>query len=100
MPEQLLHCDYVHASIHQTRSERVPQRVPGHTLNSRLLARQSETPVEVNEGLAGVGIVENEFVPSTERPIIQNLSGVASCPTSRFAFPLHRGCSCAWLSRL
>ena len=55
----------------------MPQRMPRYTVNSRLLARQSETPVEVHEGLAAVGILENEFVPSTERPIIQNLSGWA-----------------------
>jgi hypothetical protein len=64
MPEQLLDCHYVHASIHKTRSKRVAQRMPRHALDSRFLARQSETRVEIHERLAAFWIVENEFIPS------------------------------------
>jgi hypothetical protein len=48
MPEQLLDCHYVHASIHKTGSKRVPQRMPRHALDSCFLACQSETRVEIN----------------------------------------------------
>ena len=72
MSEQLLDCHYIHAAIHQPGSERVTQRVPRHTLDSRLSACQSETRVEIDKRFSGFKVVENEFVLSAERPKLQN----------------------------
>ena len=61
-PEQLLDCHYVHSPIHQTGSKSVPQRMPRHAFDPRLLARESEARLEINERFAGFWIVENELV--------------------------------------
>jgi hypothetical protein len=54
MPEQLLDCHYIHASIYQTRSKRVSQRMPRYVSNLRLFARLSD----INKRFAGLEIVE------------------------------------------
>jgi hypothetical protein len=41
MPEQLLHCHYVRASIHKPRSGRMPQPMARHTF-ARVLRPDSD----------------------------------------------------------
>jgi hypothetical protein len=68
MPEQLLNCHDVHASIHETRRKSVAQRVPRHTRNAGLPARESESSLEINKQSAGIVVVKHEVILSAERP--------------------------------
>jgi hypothetical protein len=63
VPEQLLDCHYIHASIHEPGRESVPQRVPRNTLDPRLSTRQTEARFEINKRGPGFGVVENKFIP-------------------------------------
>ena len=74
MAEQFFDCHYIHAAIHKTRSKRVPQRMPRHASNPRLLTCPSETRFEINKRLPGLEIVENEFILSAQRPSRQHFS--------------------------
>ena len=71
MSEQLLDCHYIHASIHEPGSERMPQRMPRHTLDSGLSARQSKTRLQIDKWISGFVVIENEFVLPSQRPIFQ-----------------------------
>ena len=50
--------------------------MPRHAGNSRLLARPSETRLEINKRFAGLEIVENEFILSAQRPSLQDSSSI------------------------
>ena len=76
MSEQLLHCHYVHASIHQARSECVPQRMPRHAVDSRLSTCPSKARLQIDKRFSGLEIVENEFALPAERPSFKNLASL------------------------
>jgi hypothetical protein len=76
MSEQLLDCHYIPSAIHQPGSERMPQLVPRHALDSGLSARESKTRVEINKGFSGFMVIENELVLSPHRPNFQDWTGV------------------------
>lgn len=61
MSEQLLHCHYMHASIHQARSECVPQCMPRHAVDSRVSTCPSKARLQIDKRFSGLEIVENEF---------------------------------------
>jgi hypothetical protein len=76
MSEQLLHCHYVHPSIHQARSERVTQRMSRHAVDSRLSTCPSKARLQIDKRFSGLEIVENEFALPAERPSLKDLASL------------------------
>ena len=70
-----LDCHYIHAAIHQARSECVPQRMSRHAFDFCLSTCTGETRFQINKRLSGIEIVENEFAFPAQCPGLQNLVG-------------------------
>ena len=70
--EQSLNCHYIHAFIHQTGRESVTQLVPRNTFKPGLSACESMTRIQINKGISGFVVVENELVFSSKDPSLQN----------------------------
>jgi hypothetical protein len=62
----------IHAARHKTGRERVSQRMPRHTLDSRFSARQGKTRFQIDEWISGFVVVKNKFTFSAEGPVFQN----------------------------
>jgi hypothetical protein len=61
MSEQLLDCHYIHPTIHQARSEGVPEGMPRHAVDSCLSTCAAEAGFEVNKRLSGLKIAWVRF---------------------------------------
>src|SRR5690348_11404612 len=72
--QQLLHRHDIDSAVYEARSERMTQRVPRHTRNSRLFTSELESSLQINKRFAGLGIVKDDFILLAEPPSLKNLA--------------------------
>ena len=76
MSQQFFHCHDVNATVYETRSKSVTQRVPRHIRDSRFFTSKSESSFQINKRFPGLRIVENAFILFVQLPSFKNLASL------------------------
>jgi hypothetical protein len=89
MSEQLLDCHYIHSSIQQPGSERMPQLVARHTLDSGLSARETSRGRRVGEKSPFLVVAESA------KTHVYFLEELVKLALFEQAFQVNCNCTCA-----